>query len=231
MLSWLDVKPKPAYKAKIHQGKGADHEQFNTSRAARQYVGVCQNPLQNLRGWLGADRPRGGGSHRLPSRSRTRESGANGLQSVRVAGGGTLKGYQVASRATTKRANLTRLFRKAATVKTHRRLDTGARSGNSAEPLTVTPEIDQGFINAAYEAELNRFSGLIEAAEADPTKTPAERAAAVKSLRLQQQASAAAARRAALDAEKARVKAVRKREKGSKEKGRGKSGGSQPRPS
>lgn len=87
--------------------------------------------------------------------------------------------------------------------------------GISAEPLTVSPEIEQGFINVAYEAELNRFSGLIEAAEADQTKPHAERVAAVRALKVQQQQAATAARQAALDAEKARVKAAKEREKGS----------------
>ena len=93
--------------------------------------------------------------------------------------------------------------------------------------MNLSPEIDQGIVNAAYEAELNRFSGAIAAAESDPTKTPAERAAIVRALRAQQQASASGARRAAMDAEKARIKAAREREKGGK--GKGKAG--TPRPS
>lgn len=217
LLSWLDVKPKPTNKAKIHQGQGANNEQFSTNRAARQYVGLCKNPLQNLRGWVGKDRPRGGGSHSMPSRPRTSKSGANGLQSVRVAGAGHLHGFKTAARATTGRANLKKVFRQAAKHKTSRGAKFGGSSGGSggvvAEALTLSPETDQGFIAAAYEGALHSFNGAIEAAQADQTKTPAERAAIVRALRAQQQASASAARRAAAEMEKARVKATRERQK------------------
>ena len=171
---------------------------------------------------------KGGRGRGLSIGQGTRVASNGGLQPIRAEG--IAGGFQIAARGTTGRKNLKKVFRQAAKNKTSHGAKLAHSGGISAEPLTVTPEIDQGFINAAYEAELNRFSGAIAAAEADPTKTPAERAAAVRALRSQQQASAAAARRAALDAEKARVKAVREREKGGK--GKGKSGGQhQPRPS
>lgn len=231
LLSWLETtyRDKP-YRAKIHQGQGEDNDQFSTNRAARQYVEFCKKPLQNLCGRLGQDGGKRSGSHCLSSRPRNSQGGFNGLQSLRVAGSRTIKGFKAAARATTGRGNLSRIFRKAATVKTHRRQNITATGG---EALTVTPELDQGFINAVYEAELNRFAGAIAAAEADSTKPHAERVAAVKALRMQQQQAAAAARQAATEAEKARVKGIKEREKGSREggKGGGITGRHRPKPS
>lgn len=137
----------------------------------------------------------------------------SGLQPIRAEG----KPARTHGNATRGGGSLSKAWKQSAKVKTRHGSKLAHSGGSVAEAPTLSPEIDQGIVNAAYEAELNRFSGAIAAAEADQTKTPAERSAIVKALRSQRQ-GAAAARRAAMDAEKARVKAENDRQKPAKTK-------------